>query len=674
MKKSGDFLIFLRVSQGLSQEKICQTLNIDKEKLDLWESGQTLPDSDKLIELANLYHVSINEILTGEQQTIPAHEPKEKNHRTPEKKSGSPQSKFDFSVQAKKIAKLAYDYRQFIVIFLALVTALLLFVPFLKISIIGESVANISGYKLAFGFFHGNEILTYLVGADFASLLSQDLIQQATFASVISFLLFVSLVGTMLLNIIGFTIKKKINLTTLALTTFSFIVALLALIVLHQATVSIGEELSFLGSAQSSNGVVFGFTIASLLFVLFTNVTAQNLEYNFKQSSVSLLSKGFGKLKDFGQQLKERPSAIFATIFFILSLFVLLSPMAFLHEGDSAVTITVFDFLGVFGQFFGGTGTLFTPQLATLSNEIAIYSTAISLFAFLYIVLVILGLLLNMTALIEHKNAKNFNLTLMIILKVIQIVFTVLLAILTYKISNIENYMAITSVSMLQIIINPIIILCIVLYLIFAMKEKERKLEKVHFFKSFYGFLIKHMNATIIVFSLLMFYLIFSPAFFSITDNAGEILIAAPSIFGVANYSYSDIFQSVNAPVTLFMFMVGRYGTMSIIIAASLAIWILLSVIKILFKIKKGDSSFIIFITFMYISYVFSQSALIIMALITFETPKVMLGSYHSNILLLCFFAILFLPVGIISSINFYKNKEKNKTKPTIINQTPLSK
>lgn len=52
-----------RKSKGLSQEKIAEMLGVSRQAVTKWENGQTTPSSDNLIALADLYQVSLDELL-----------------------------------------------------------------------------------------------------------------------------------------------------------------------------------------------------------------------------------------------------------------------------------------------------------------------------------------------------------------------------------------------------------------------------------------------------------------------------------------------------------------------------------------------------------------------------------------------------------------------------------
>ena len=61
----------LRRSKGLSQEQLADLLGVSRQAVSKWESGQALPEVEKLIALSRLYETSIDYILTGETLSSP---------------------------------------------------------------------------------------------------------------------------------------------------------------------------------------------------------------------------------------------------------------------------------------------------------------------------------------------------------------------------------------------------------------------------------------------------------------------------------------------------------------------------------------------------------------------------------------------------------------------------
>ncbi len=66
----GQFLATLRKARGLTQEEVADKLNVSNKTLSSWETDRTTPDALTLPAIADLYDVSVDEILRGEKQTL----------------------------------------------------------------------------------------------------------------------------------------------------------------------------------------------------------------------------------------------------------------------------------------------------------------------------------------------------------------------------------------------------------------------------------------------------------------------------------------------------------------------------------------------------------------------------------------------------------------------------
>ncbi len=81
----GERLKMYRTQKGMSQEKIAEMLDVSRQAVTKWEAGKTTPSSDNLIALANLYDVSLDELIgkneneivstEGEKRFSPKHNP-----------------------------------------------------------------------------------------------------------------------------------------------------------------------------------------------------------------------------------------------------------------------------------------------------------------------------------------------------------------------------------------------------------------------------------------------------------------------------------------------------------------------------------------------------------------------------------------------------------------------
>lgn len=65
-------LYTLRKKSGLSQEQLAEQLGVSRQAISKWESGQSIPESDKLVVISNYFKVSLDYLLKedDEQQVI----------------------------------------------------------------------------------------------------------------------------------------------------------------------------------------------------------------------------------------------------------------------------------------------------------------------------------------------------------------------------------------------------------------------------------------------------------------------------------------------------------------------------------------------------------------------------------------------------------------------------
>ncbi len=63
-------LVNLRKSNHLSQEALAEKLGISRQAVSKWERAEASPDTDNLIMLARLYHISLDELLRTDEEII----------------------------------------------------------------------------------------------------------------------------------------------------------------------------------------------------------------------------------------------------------------------------------------------------------------------------------------------------------------------------------------------------------------------------------------------------------------------------------------------------------------------------------------------------------------------------------------------------------------------------
>jgi transcriptional regulator with XRE-family HTH domain len=72
-----DRLAEMRRAHGYSQESLAAELGLTRQAVSRWERGESLPDTENLIALANLYDVTLDELVRPEaadQGAVPAEE------------------------------------------------------------------------------------------------------------------------------------------------------------------------------------------------------------------------------------------------------------------------------------------------------------------------------------------------------------------------------------------------------------------------------------------------------------------------------------------------------------------------------------------------------------------------------------------------------------------------
>lgn len=56
-------ILYLRTRSGMSQEVLADKLSVSRQAVSKWESGVTLPETDKLIAISDMFKVSLDYLL-----------------------------------------------------------------------------------------------------------------------------------------------------------------------------------------------------------------------------------------------------------------------------------------------------------------------------------------------------------------------------------------------------------------------------------------------------------------------------------------------------------------------------------------------------------------------------------------------------------------------------------
>ena len=78
--KFGDKLIALRKKKGLSQEELAEKLNVSRQSGSKWESNNTYPETDKIVQICNIFECTMDDLINDNITDIESIERKSKNN------------------------------------------------------------------------------------------------------------------------------------------------------------------------------------------------------------------------------------------------------------------------------------------------------------------------------------------------------------------------------------------------------------------------------------------------------------------------------------------------------------------------------------------------------------------------------------------------------------------
>lgn len=73
----GQNLQFLRKQKDMTQEQLAEALEVSRQSVSKWESDTTYPETDKLLQIANLFHCTLDDLM---QKDIRSQYVEDKNH------------------------------------------------------------------------------------------------------------------------------------------------------------------------------------------------------------------------------------------------------------------------------------------------------------------------------------------------------------------------------------------------------------------------------------------------------------------------------------------------------------------------------------------------------------------------------------------------------------------
>ncbi len=67
----GEKIQSLRKSQGISQEQLAAQLQISRQAVSRWETGESIPDTERIVQLSDIFQVTTDYLLKKEQPAAP---------------------------------------------------------------------------------------------------------------------------------------------------------------------------------------------------------------------------------------------------------------------------------------------------------------------------------------------------------------------------------------------------------------------------------------------------------------------------------------------------------------------------------------------------------------------------------------------------------------------------
>ena len=67
----GEKIYELRTQHNLSQGDLANELNVSRQSISKWENGNSTPDLEKIVKLAEIFNVSLDELIKNEEFVNP---------------------------------------------------------------------------------------------------------------------------------------------------------------------------------------------------------------------------------------------------------------------------------------------------------------------------------------------------------------------------------------------------------------------------------------------------------------------------------------------------------------------------------------------------------------------------------------------------------------------------
>ncbi|KAA0805786.1 XRE family transcriptional regulator [Bacillus sp. JAS102] len=129
----GEQLKKLRESKGFSQEDVAKKIGVTRQAVYKWENDKSYPDIDNLILLSEMYNVTLDKLIKGNQNT------KEKIHIDEEDEGFEEENEFGFYIGFGLLIMSAFvDYEKIQVVVLGVALFMMVFYSDVKKVILNE--------------------------------------------------------------------------------------------------------------------------------------------------------------------------------------------------------------------------------------------------------------------------------------------------------------------------------------------------------------------------------------------------------------------------------------------------------------------------------------------------------------------------------------------------------
>ena len=68
--KFGENLKIIRKNKKMSQEELAEKLNVSRQSVSKWETGESYPEMNNILELCRIFNIKINELIHQDMSDI----------------------------------------------------------------------------------------------------------------------------------------------------------------------------------------------------------------------------------------------------------------------------------------------------------------------------------------------------------------------------------------------------------------------------------------------------------------------------------------------------------------------------------------------------------------------------------------------------------------------------